>query len=49
MPWFASGVGMPDWCVVGTECLAVAGKGIRAAGYFGDDWMLAGGESRFRE
>ncbi len=36
MATFTSGVAYPDWTVVGT-------KGLLGAGFFGNDWTLAGG------
>lgn len=44
LPYFSSGVGYPDCLVLGSEVLARAGAGIRAAGYFGLDWSVEKGE-----
>jgi hypothetical protein len=42
LPYFASGVGYPDWVVFDS-------KGIVGAGYFGNDWKLETGESAWRK
>ncbi|MFO0824607.1 MAG: prolyl oligopeptidase family serine peptidase [Gemmataceae bacterium] len=42
LPYFASGVGYPDWLMLDT-------KGIVGAGYFANDWKLNGGESAWRK
>lgn len=38
LPYFVSGVGYPDWTVLGTEFLSQGLAGVRGAGYFADDW-----------
>lgn len=38
MNYFTSGAGFPDYLVLGAETLAVGEKGVRIAGFFGDDW-----------
>jgi predicted esterase len=38
LPYLSSGVGYPDWLVLGAA-------GVRGAGYFGGDWAVAAGES----
>jgi poly(3-hydroxybutyrate) depolymerase len=42
LPYFVSGVGYPDWLVLGPS-------EVRGAGYFGVDWKLEGGESAWRK
>ena len=42
--YFVSGVGMPDCLVLGPEMLETGTAGVRAAGYFGTDWSVEGGE-----
>jgi hypothetical protein len=42
LPYFASGVGYPDWLVFDS-------KGIAGAGYFGNDWKLETGENAWRK
>ena len=37
---FVSGVGYPDYAIVGPEVLTEGDGGIRAAGFFGPDWQL---------
>ncbi|MBA4190617.1 MAG: alpha/beta hydrolase [Planctomycetaceae bacterium] len=41
LPYFASGVGYPDWTVFDTS-------GVVGTGYFGNDWKIASGESGWR-
>lgn len=38
LPFFLSGVGYPDWCVLSTAILTEGVAGLRGAGYFDDDW-----------
>jgi hypothetical protein len=42
LPYFASGVGYPDW-------VAFDPKGLLGAGYFGNDWKVESGESAWRK
>jgi len=42
LPYFASGVGYPDWVVWDQ-------KGVIGSGYFGNDWKVASGESAWRK
>ena len=44
LPYFVSGVGVPDFVVLGPELLTGSEQGFRAAGFFGNDWSVAGGE-----
>lgn len=45
LPYFVSGVGYPDWTVLGTEFLDQGLAGVRATGWFRDDWSpLEGAE-----
>lgn len=44
LPYFVSGVGVPDFAVLGPELLEGSEQGVRAAGFFGNDWSVAGGE-----
>jgi hypothetical protein len=44
LPYFTSGVGYPDCLVFDTETLTKNGSGVRAAGYFGNDWGVQSGE-----
>ncbi len=48
LPYFVSGVGYPDWTVLGTEMLEQGAAGIRGAGFFGPDWSLESGRSAWR-
>lgn len=45
LPLLVSGVGIPDWAVVSADGLTSVQAGVRAAGYFGNDWSLEKGES----
>ncbi len=49
VPLFVSGVGMPDFLLLGPEMLHEGYSGVRAAGYFGDDWSVGRGEFVWRE
>jgi hypothetical protein len=42
LPYFASGVGYPDWVVWDQ-------KGVIGSGYFGNDWKVGSGESAWRK
>lgn len=46
--YFLSGVEYPDFTVLSTEMLSRGWAGVRAAGFFGNDWGLADGEFAFR-
>jgi hypothetical protein len=45
LPIAASGVGFPDWMVISADAFTSGVKGVRAAGYFGNDWSLEKGET----
>jgi pimeloyl-ACP methyl ester carboxylesterase len=49
LPYFVSGVGYPDCLVLGAESLSKGGEGVRAAGFFGNDWGVASGEFVWRK
>jgi hypothetical protein len=40
-----SGVGLPDWCIIGPEVLKQGVRGVRAAGYFANDWSISSTDS----
>ena len=40
LPYFASGVGYPDWCILGPEVLKRGYGASRAAGFFDNEWKL---------
>jgi hypothetical protein len=40
LPYFVSGVAYPDWIVVGSEMLQSGKDGVRAVGFFGNDWQV---------
>ncbi len=42
---FSSGVAYPDWIVMGANILSQGAKGIRACGFFDNEWRVADGES----
>ncbi len=44
LPCFVSGVGFPDWIVLGPETLTGGPEGVRSAGFFGLDWSVETGE-----
>jgi poly(3-hydroxybutyrate) depolymerase len=41
LPYFASGVGYPDWCVMDTSVLESGLSAVRGAGFFANDWSLS--------
>ncbi|MCP3904240.1 MAG: alpha/beta hydrolase, partial [Planctomycetes bacterium] len=46
LPTFVSGIGFPDWLVIGPEVLTEAPPaGVRAGGFFGVDWGLESGRA----
>ncbi len=45
IPYFQSGVGVPDWIVLGAEATAKGIGGIRGTGFFGNDWSLSPDDS----
>jgi hypothetical protein len=49
LPYFVSGVGYPDCLVLGADTLTEGSGGIRAAGFFGQDWEVASGEFAWRK
>jgi dienelactone hydrolase len=48
MPVFLSGAGFPDCALFGPEMLTEGVGGVRAAGFFGNDWGVASGEFVWR-
>jgi hypothetical protein len=44
MPYFISGVAYPDCIILGPESLAKGVEGVRAAGFFGNDWSVPSGD-----
>ncbi|NLI01426.1 MAG: prolyl oligopeptidase family serine peptidase [Chthonomonadales bacterium] len=46
-PYFVSGTGFPDLLVWTPETLARGAGGVRAAGSFGNDWSVTGGDIVF--
>ena len=44
IPYFVSGVGVPDCIVLGSDSLTRGGDGVRAAGFFGTDWKVESGD-----
>lgn len=48
LPYFVSGVGYPDYWVLGADAWSRGLAGIRAAGYFGQDWKLEPNDADFR-
>lgn len=49
LPYFLSGVGYPDVTVLGPAMLVEGGPGVRAIGYFGNDWSVERGEWAWRD
>ncbi len=48
-PYFVSGAAYPDCLIIGSDMLERGGEGIRCAGFFGNDWSVAGGDFAWRE
>jgi len=48
LPYFVSGVAYPDVTVIGPEMLEKGAVGVRAAGFFGEDWSVEQGEIAWR-
>ncbi len=44
VPYFVSGIGYPDYCVLGPESLSKGVEGVRLAGFFGNDWGVKASE-----
>jgi pimeloyl-ACP methyl ester carboxylesterase len=49
LPYFISGVGYPDCILLGCETLRTGAAGVRAAGFFGEDWGVDSGEFAWRK
>ncbi len=49
LPMFVSGVAYPDWIVFDVTTLSERINGVRAAGFFGNDWHFDESQSAFRE
>jgi hypothetical protein len=49
LPYFLSGVAYPDWIVLGPEILSVGIGGIRATGFYDNNWQLDDDQSAWRE
>ncbi len=47
LPYFVSGVSYPDWIVIDTTALADGPTGVRAAGFFANDWSYKPTDSPF--
>jgi pimeloyl-ACP methyl ester carboxylesterase len=44
LPFFVSGVGYPDFVLFGPETYSKGLSGVKAAGFFGNDWSVERGE-----
>ena len=49
LSYFTAGAAYPDWIVLGPEMLSKGIGGVRGAGFFGNDWGLASGDSAWRQ
>lgn len=49
VPYFVSGVGVPDWIVVGSEAMKTGVRGVRAAGFFDNRWSLSDADSAWSD
>ena len=48
LPYFTAGAGVPDWLVLSPDMLTKGVDGVLAAGFFGWDWSISGGEFVWR-
>ncbi|HEV8000181.1 MAG TPA: hypothetical protein VGP63_09900, partial [Planctomycetaceae bacterium] len=48
LPFFVSGVGYPDCVLFGPDALLKGLAGVKAAGFFGNDWSVEHGEFAWR-
>ena len=49
LPYFVSGVAYPDFTLISTEMLTEGAAGVRAAGFFAQDWSLDSSQTAWRE
>jgi hypothetical protein len=49
LPYFVAGVAYPDWIVIGPEMLRTGTAGVRAAGFFDNDWQVDPQQSAWAE
>jgi poly(3-hydroxybutyrate) depolymerase len=49
LPIFTSGVAYPDWTVFGAGVLTKGTHGIKACGFFGNDWSLTSGDAAWNQ
>jgi len=49
LPYFVSGVAYPDCTVLSAGALRTGTAGVRAAGFFGNDWSIESGEFAWSE
>jgi hypothetical protein len=45
--YFAGGSGFPDYMIFSVDMLKDGATGIKAAGFYGNDWTLENGEHEF--
>lgn len=49
LPYFLAGTGYPDCLLIGADALRRGNAGIVAAGFFGNDWSVSGGDFAWGE
>ncbi len=49
VPYFQSGVGVPDWLIFGVDAMETGVGGIRAAGFFDNGWGFSASDSAWRD
>ena len=49
LPYFVSGVAYPDWTVLSPRMLTEGSAGVRATGFFGNDWRLDPNQTAWQE
>ena len=48
LPYLSAGAAYPDCTVIGAEMLTTGAQGVRAAGFFGNDWTIETGDFAWR-
>ena len=49
LPYFVSGVAYPDWTILGPDIYTASSRGVRAAGFFTQDWKYDPADSAWRD
>ena len=49
VPYFVSGVALPDWIVIGAEAMSEGVRGVRATGFFDNQWRVSERDSAWSD